>query len=80
LIKEFQNYVDTYEIWNDEPAAHTIYKIFRRCLAGAARDLWDQVNVVDEEEARDELTFLTHIQELTSTILGNDALRNQKDY
>jgi hypothetical protein len=24
LIKEFQNCVETYEIWNDEHAAHTI--------------------------------------------------------
>jgi hypothetical protein len=28
LIKEFQNYVDTYEIWNDKHAAHTVYKNF----------------------------------------------------
>jgi hypothetical protein len=74
LIKEFQKYVDTYEIWNDEHAAHTVYKNFRRCLAGAARDLWDQINEIDEGEARDELSFTTHVQELTSAILGDDAL------
>jgi len=81
LVKEFQNYIDTYEIWNDEHAAYIFYKIFRRCLAGAARDLWDQINVLENaDEERDELTFQTHVRELTSAILGNDALCNQKDY
>jgi hypothetical protein len=42
--------------------------------------LWDQVNVVDGDEARDELTFENHVRELTSAILGEDALQNQKDY
>jgi hypothetical protein len=80
LLKEFHNYVSTYEIWNDEHASHTIYKSFRRCLAGAARDLWDQINVLDDEEERDELSFEIHIRELTSAILGDDAYMNQKDY
>jgi hypothetical protein len=81
LVKEFQNYIDTYEIWNDEHAAYIVYKNFRRCLSGAARDLWDQTNVLENaDEERDELTFQTNVTELTSAILGNDALRNQKDY
>jgi len=43
--------------------------------------LWDQINVLeDKEEIRDELTFDNHLKELTSAILGDDALRNQKDY
>jgi hypothetical protein len=80
-IKEFQNYIDTYEIWNDNNAAQTVYQNFRRCLAGSARDFWDQINVLEDEEAeRDELTFDSHLEELTSAILGEDALRNQKDY
>jgi hypothetical protein len=41
LLKEFHNYVDTYNIWEGENATRTIYQNFRRCLAGAARDLWD---------------------------------------
>jgi hypothetical protein len=80
LIKEFQNYIDTYGIWDEENAARIIYRNFRRCLAGAARDLWDQVNVLEDDVERDELTFNNHLKELTSTILGEDALRNQKDY
>jgi hypothetical protein len=39
LIKEFQNYVDTYELWEVDNAACTVYRTFQRCLAGAARDL-----------------------------------------
>jgi hypothetical protein len=39
FIKEFQNYIDAYKIWNDGHAAYIAYKNFRRCLAGAARDL-----------------------------------------
>jgi hypothetical protein len=43
--------------------------------------LWDQINVLEnEEEIRDELTFDDHLKELTSAILGDNALRNQKDY
>jgi hypothetical protein len=81
MIKEFQNYVNTYNIRDEENAARAFYHNFRRCLAGAARDLWDQINELeDEEEVRDELSFDDHLQELTSAILGEDALRNQKDY
>jgi hypothetical protein len=81
LVKEFQNYIDTYEIWNDEHTAYIVYKNFRRCLSGAARDLWDQTNVLENaDEERDELTFQTNVTELTSAILSDDALRNQKDY
>jgi hypothetical protein len=80
LIKEFQNYIETYGIWDEENAARTIYRNFRRCLAGAARDLWDQINVLEEDEERDELTFEEHLNKLTNAILGQDALRYQKDY
>jgi hypothetical protein len=81
MFKKFQNYVNTYKIWNEENAARTVYRHFRRCLAGAARDLWDQINALeDEEDVRDELTFIYHLQELISSILGDDAFRNQKDY
>jgi len=80
LIKEFQNYIETYGIWDEENAARTIYRNFRRCLAEAARDLWDQINVLEEDEERDELTFEQHLNELTNAILGQDALRYQKDY
>jgi len=79
LIKEFQNHVSTYEIWNDEHAAYIVYKNFRKCLAGATCDLWDQI-MENAEEERDELTFQTQLSELTTTVLGNDALHNQKEY
>jgi hypothetical protein len=36
--------------------------------------------VLEDDEERDELTFENHLKELTSTILGEDALRYQKDY
>jgi hypothetical protein len=46
-----------------------------------ARDLWDQINVIEEEEeVRDELTFNNHLKEGTSAFLEDHALRNQKDY
>jgi hypothetical protein len=79
LIREFQNHVATYEIWNDEHAAYTVYKNFRRCLAGATRDLWDQI-LENAEENRDELTFQEQLVELTSMVLGSNAFRNQKEY
>jgi len=79
-MKEFLNYVETYGIWDEENAARTVFQNFRRCLAGAARDLWDRINVIEEDdEVRDELTFDNHFKELTSAILGDDALKNQTD-
>jgi len=35
---------------------------------------------LEEDEVRDKLSFENHQKELTSAILGNDALCNQKDY
>jgi hypothetical protein len=52
--------VETYELWNNEHAAHTIYNNFRSCLAGAARDLWDQINVIKDEEGLPNLKYVSH--------------------
>jgi hypothetical protein len=59
---------------------HSVSKFQK--IAGAARDLCDQINVIEEEEeeVRDELTFDNHLKELISAILSDDALKNQKDY
>jgi len=80
LVKEFTNYVDTCNIWEDEHVANTIYKHFCHCRTGAARDLWDQINVIDDNQAKDELTFEEHLKELISPVLGEGALCNQKEY
>jgi hypothetical protein len=65
LVKEFQNMTDTYDLWEQDNGARTVYRSFRRCLGGSARDLWDQVIEVEEEEmVRDELTFDNHLWEL----------------
>jgi hypothetical protein len=59
----------------------TMYRSFRQCLDGTARDLWDQINIInEEEEKRDELTFENYLWELTIEIVGLDAYRNQKEY
>ncbi len=64
----------------EENAASTNNRNFHKCLAGAARDTLDQVNMIEEDEERDELSFENHLKEFTSTILGEGALHNQKDY
>jgi phage-related protein len=46
MIKEFQNYVDTYSIWNEDNAGRTVY------LAGTARDLWYQINELDRTKKK----------------------------
>jgi hypothetical protein len=80
MMKEFLNYVETHGIWDEENAARTVYRNFRRCLVGAARDLWDQIIAIEEEdEVREKLTSNNHLKEHTSAVLGDDALRNQKD-
>jgi hypothetical protein len=58
LVKEFQNYINTYKIWGDRNTTHTIY---HRCLAGAAQDRWDLINVFNESKVRDNVTFQFHI-------------------
>jgi hypothetical protein len=79
LIKEFKNLIDTYDLWNAQEGAALIYRYFRRCITVSARDLWDRISE-EEGEERDELTFETHLWELTSEILGADACQLQKDY
>jgi hypothetical protein len=80
MIKDFQNYLETFEIWANANAARIVYRNFRRCLSGAAKDLWDDLNTIAEDEERDELTFNEHIEQLTSAVLGAEAFENQKDY
>jgi hypothetical protein len=50
MIKEFQNYIETYNLWDEDNAARTVCRNFRRCLAGATRDQWDHFNVIEEED------------------------------
>ena len=80
MTKEFQNYLETFEIWENENAARIVYRNFRRCISGATKDLWDQINTINEDEERDELTFSSHMAKLTRAVLGVDAFDNQKEY
>jgi hypothetical protein len=57
-VKEFTSYINYYDIWSNDYAAHTIYKNVRWCLGRAARDLWEHNNVIDlEDEPRGNLIF-----------------------
>jgi hypothetical protein len=78
--KSISHCLETFEIWENENAARIIYCNFRRCISGAAKDLWDQINTISEDEERDELTFSSHMAKLTRAVLGVDAFDNQKDY
>jgi hypothetical protein len=80
MTKEFQNYLETFEIWENENAARIVYRNFRRCISGATKDLWDQINTINEDEEIDELTFSSHMAKLTRAVLGVDAFDNQKEY
>ena len=80
MTKEFQNYLETFEIWENENAARIVYRNFRRCISGATKDLWDQINTINEDEERDELTFSSHMAKLTRAVLGVDAFDNQIEY
>lgn len=53
MIKEFSNYLETFEMWEKKYAARIIYQNFLRCIFGATKDLWDQINTVEENEDRD---------------------------
>jgi len=80
MIQEFQNYLETFEIWENENAARIVYRNFRRCISGATKDLWDQIIASKENEERDELTFTESLGKLTKAVLGVDAFDNQKEY
>jgi hypothetical protein len=80
MIKEFQHYLETFEVWNNANAARIVYRNFRRCLSGATKDLWDELNIIAEDDERDELTFNDHVEQLTNAVLGEEAFENQKDY
>jgi len=80
MIKEFQHYLETFEVWDNANAARIVYQNFRRCLSGATKDLWDELNTIAEDEERDELTFNEHVEQLTSAVLGVEAFENQKNY
>ena len=68
MIKEFQNYLETFEIWENENAARIVYRNFRRCISGATKDLWDQIIASEENEERDELTFTESLGKLTKAV------------
>lgn len=59
LLKEFKYYINTYNIWDVENAAHTIY--FHRCLAGTPRDQWDLINEINDDKERDNIIFQFHM-------------------
>ncbi len=50
LIKEFRNLIETYDLWNGQEGAALVYRCFRRCITGSARDLWDRIREEEEEE------------------------------
>jgi hypothetical protein len=80
MIKEFQNDLETFEIWENKNAAQIVYHNFRRCILGATKDLWDQITASEENEDRDELSFNESMGKLTNAVLGVDAFDNQKEY
>jgi hypothetical protein len=80
MIKEFQNYLEMFEIWENENVAWIVYRNFRRCISGATKNLWDQIIASEENEERDELTFTESLGKLTKAVLGVDAFDNQKEY
>jgi CRISPR/Cas system CSM-associated protein Csm3 (group 7 of RAMP superfamily) len=80
MIMEFQNYLETFEIWENKNVAWIVYRNFRRCISGATKDLWDQIIASKENEERDELTFTESLGKLTKAVLGVDAFDNQKEY
>jgi len=43
MIKELQHYLETFEVWDNANAARIINQNFQRCLSGATKDLWDEI-------------------------------------
>jgi hypothetical protein len=81
LVKEFQNTVYTYDLWEKQHASQIVYKNFQRCLIGSARDLCDQEigqDFVNLEEPSKE-TFDKHVWKLTITIIDEDAFDDKNE-
>jgi hypothetical protein len=80
-LEQTKKFKLTNELWEQDNGTKTIYRSFRQCLGGAARDLWGHINIIGkEEETRDELTLKNYLWELTREMVGLDAYRNQKEY
>ena len=79
LKREYQNLIDTYNLWEEPDANTLVYKDFRRCLQGTSRDTWDEcLDEVEDDRGQDH--FETVLWLLTEKVLGTDALENQKKY
>jgi hypothetical protein len=79
MIKEFLNYLEKFEMWEKENAARILCQNFRRCISGATKDLWDQINTIEENKDRDELNFNEHLAILTKAVIRVDAADKQKE-
>jgi hypothetical protein len=81
LVKAFRNMIEAYELWEPENGVKIIYQSFHQCLSGATRDLWDQINILkDNNETRDKLPFEDHLWNFTQETNGSYAYRSQKEY
>jgi hypothetical protein len=78
LVREFQNLVDTYDLWHVAPtvarSAVIVYADFRRCLKGNAREIWD---VIVGNQPRTAAQFQVQLKQLIKKHIGQNALQNQ---
>jgi hypothetical protein len=81
LVREFQNLVDTYDLWHIAPtvarSAVIVYSDFRRCLRGNAREIWD---VIIANQPRTAAQFQVQLKQLIKKHIGQNALQNQVLY
>jgi hypothetical protein len=80
LVKEFQNLIDTYNLWHNGTVAESaamIYADFRRCLRGNARDMWD---IIISNQPRTAAQFQVQLKKLIKKHIGQTALQNQVLY
>ena len=82
LIKEYKNLIDTYDLWDQENADRNVYFDFRRCLRDSARDDWDLiVEIMDDEgEERGQQAFEAAISSLIESSLSEQAYIRQRTY
>jgi hypothetical protein len=81
LVREFQNLVDTYNLWHVAPtvtrSAVIVYSNFCWCLKGNAREILD---VIIANRPRTAAQFQVQMKQLIKKHIGQNALQNQVLY
>jgi hypothetical protein len=81
VVKEFQNLIESYDLWHVggtvAQSATIIYADFHCCLKGNAREIWV---IIVNNQPRNAVQFQVQVKKLIKKHIGQNALQNQVLY